>query len=225
LEAHPEYFGMNADGERDPEITPCLTHPEVLGIVLANAKKWLARTPGARVISISQSDKPPRDYCRCERCREAWKTYTYTGNRNPLGMLPNATLPGWTKPELIRPVWDPNQTEGTTVGPTGVLLTFVNRIAEGLEDEYPEVLVHTLAYYWTTWPPDNITLHPRVVVDFAPLNSCYYHPLSACPFNEEFKGLWTALRQWRKLTPRIACCRGRRCAILTCTCASSMRRR
>ena len=200
---HPEYFGMNAEGERDVEITPCLSHPDVFGIVLENAGKWLARTPGARVISISQSDKPPRDYCRCERCQEVWKKYTYTLNRNPLGRLPDATLPGWTKPGLIRPVWDPNSTAGTTVGPTGILLEFVNRVAEGLEEEYPEVLVHTLAYYWTKYPPDNVSLHRSVVVDFAPLNSCYYHPLSACRFNEEFKGLWTMVRRWRKLTPHV----------------------
>ena len=203
FERHPEYFGMNADGERDVEMTPCLTHPEVLEVVLEKAKAWLARTPGARVISISQADKPPRDYCRCERCREAWRKYTYTLHRNPLERLPNATLPGWTRPELIRPVWDPNSTAGTTVGPTGILLEFVNRVATRLEEEYPDVLVHTLSYYWTKYPPDNVSLHRNVVVDFAPLNSCCYHPLSACRFNEEFKGLWTVVRRWRKLTPHV----------------------
>ena len=80
-------------------------------------------------------------------------------------------------------------------------MEFVNRVAEALHDDYPDVLVHTLAYYWSKYPPREIKLHPNVVVDFAPRNACHYHPFGSCAYNEQFKGLWTAIRRWRKLTP------------------------
>lgn len=201
FEEYPEYFGMNGDGKRDPDITLCLTNPAVLPIVVENARKWLEHTPGANIISVSQSDKPQYDYCHCPMCQEAWKKFSYKLNKNPLGRFPYGTLPGWVGAEgqkRVRPVWNPS-----SVGPAGVLLEFVNRVAEELEEDYPNVLVHTLAYFWTKYPPEEIELHPNVVIDFAPYNSCNRHPLADCAYNEQFKGLWTALRRWRKLTPHI----------------------
>jgi len=201
FEEHPDYFGLDSEGKRDPRITPCLTHPEVFKLVLQEARKWLDQTPRANIISISQSDSiTVADYCHCPRCQEQWEKYTYTATRNPLGVFPYAQLPGWADPSLLRPAWDPGKYH---VGATGVLLDFVNRIAEALEEDYPDVLVHTFAYCWSTFPPENIEIHPNVVVDFAPLTACHYHPFGCCEYNEQWKGYWTAIRQWAKVAPHV----------------------
>ncbi len=197
---HPEYFGMLRDGNRDPNINPCLTNPEVLRIVVENARKWLEQTPGANIISVSQPDV--HDYCHCPRCQEAGQMFTYKLTKNPLGVFLYGKLPDWNRDEgrkLVRPTWDPVG----TVGPLGVLLEFVNRVAEELEADYPDVLVHTFAYYWSRWPPEEIKLHPNVVIEFAPWSSCNYHPLADCAHDEAFLGLWTAVRRWREKTPHI----------------------
>jgi len=77
FEEHPEYFGMNAKGERDKEITPCLTNPDILAIIVANAKIRLRGTPGANIVSISQSDRPSDDYCHCPTCKAQWERFSY----------------------------------------------------------------------------------------------------------------------------------------------------
>ena len=204
FEMHPEYFGLDADGKRNPSITPCLTHPEVLAIVVKNAREWLKNTPGANLISVSQADSTgdiSNAFCHCPRCREAWKKFTYRLNRNPLnGPIQDGDFPSWADRSLVRPAYDPTTSR---VGPTGVLMEFVNRVASELEKDFHGVLVHTFAYYWSYYPPEQIKLHPNVVIDFAPLDECRYHPLAECTHSEQLHGLWTAARRWRKLTPHV----------------------
>ena len=202
LEEHPEYYGMTSEGIRDPDPgsyrTMCLTNPDVFRITVERAKEYLGRIPGANIVSVSNDDS--HLYCECQRCKEAGKKYTYTPNKNPLGYFPYAKLDSWTNPSLIRPAWDP---AGFAVGATGVLLDFVNRVAEELQKDHPGVWVHTFAYHWTMYPPDDIQVHPNVVIDVAPWVQCSYHTLAGCAYNEAFHGWWTAVRRWRKLTPHV----------------------
>lgn len=201
FESHPEYFGIGGDGKRDARITPCLANPEVLAIVVGAARRWLDQTPGANMISISQSDAiSVDDYCHCPNCRASWEKYTYTPALNPSSEFPYARLPGWANPRHIRPAWDPGQYH---VGATGLLLDFASRVAENLESDHPGLLVHTFAYYWSTFPPENVKAHPNVVVDFAPLNACHYHPFGCCEYNEQWKGISTAINRWTKTASHV----------------------
>ena len=204
FEKNPEYFGLDAAGKRNTLITPCLTHPAVLAIVVKNAREWLQNTPGANLISVSQPDSSgsiSNEFCHCARCRSAWKKFSYKLTGNPLrGPIHDGDFPSWADRSLIRPAYDPTTTR---VGPTGVLMEFINRVAEELATDYPGVLVHTFAYYWSYYPPAEMKLHRNVVIDFAPLDECRYHPLADCTHSEQLHGLWTALRRWRKLTPHV----------------------
>ena len=201
FEEHPDYFGMDGDNKRDKRITPCLTNPAVFDLILREARKWLDQTPGANIISVSQSDAiSVSDYCHCPKCKEQWPKYSYTATKNPLGDFSYTKLPGWADPSYLRPGWDPGKYH---IGATGVLLDFANRVAEALKEDYPDLLVHTFAYYWSTFPPENAQIHPSVVVDFAPLTACHYHPLGSCHYNEEWKGYWTAIRKWTKVASHV----------------------
>lgn len=63
---HPEYFGLNANGERDRS-TLCLSNPEVVGILAQNTLELLDKDPDAQIVSVSQNDV--NRYCQCSDCR------------------------------------------------------------------------------------------------------------------------------------------------------------
>ena len=44
------------------------------------------------------------------------------------------------------------------------IINFVNKIAEALEDEYPDVLIHTFAYQYSRKPPKGLIVHKNVIV-------------------------------------------------------------
>lgn len=62
---HPEYFGCDDSGTRQPNRQPCLRNEEVFRLAVEWAKRYFA---GEHVIlSVSQNDN--QDFCRCDECR------------------------------------------------------------------------------------------------------------------------------------------------------------
>lgn len=77
-----------------------------------------------------------------------------------------------------------DEEEGT---PMGSLLTFVNRIANDIKDEYPDVYVDTLAYRYTRKAPKNIKPEDNVIIRLCSIECCFSHPLdSDCEANKAF---------------------------------------
>ena len=76
--------------------------------------------------------------------------------------------------------------EGT---PMGSLLTFVNRIADDIKDDYPHVYVDTLAYRYTRKAPKTIRPRDNVIIRLCSIECCFCHPLEDpdCPHNVAFK--------------------------------------
>ena len=70
FDEHPEYFMQNKKGVRVPDQL-CLTNPDVLGIVIENAKRWIEEDPIGTIISISQNDNP--NTCMCKNCIEVYR--------------------------------------------------------------------------------------------------------------------------------------------------------
>lgn len=73
--------------------------------------------------------------------------------------------------------------------PMGSLLTFINRIANDIKDDYPGVYVDTLAYRYTRKPPKNIKPADNVIIRLCSIECCFTHALSdeSCYKNKEFK--------------------------------------
>ena len=71
----------------------------------------------------------------------------------------------------------------------GSLLTFVNRIADDIKDDYPHVYVDTLAYRYTRKAPKTIVPRDNVIIRLCSIECCFCHPLDDpnCPHNVEFK--------------------------------------
>jgi len=62
----------------------------------------------------------------------------------------------------------------------GSLLYFVNAVAEAIEEEYPHVVVETLAYQYTRKPPKVIKPRHNVCVRLCSIECCFGHPLESC---------------------------------------------
>ena len=141
----------------------CMTDEEVYQKVLAGVRDWLAKSPNAKFISVSQTDSFPSQLgCQCENCRAI------------------------------------DEREGT---PMGSLLTFVNRIAEEIKDEYPDVYVETLAYYYTEKPPKTIKPADNVVIRLClwPCNACSFAE-GTCETATHYREL---LQEWAKICPNL----------------------
>ena len=89
--------------------------------------------------------------------------------------------------------------EGSPMGP---ILRFVNAIADGIRDEYPDVVVETLAYLYSTVPPKLTKPRPNVCVRYCTIRGCFGHEFSdsTCRFN---RTICEELRGWGKIHDRI----------------------
>ena len=95
--------------------------------------------------------------------------------------------------------------------PAGTLLRFVNRIAEALEDEFPDVIFDTLAYNYSR-PASKITHNRKnVCVRLCSIEACFSHPFETC--DDESRNVTrpdgtkanfiTDLRDWGKVCDRM----------------------
>lgn len=66
FDAHPEYFS-EVGGKRLRDYTQlCLTNPDVLRIATESVRRWIAESPEATIISVSQNDW--HNACDCPNC-------------------------------------------------------------------------------------------------------------------------------------------------------------
>ena len=62
----------------------------------------------------------------------------------------------------------------------GTMITFVNKVAEAIEEEFPHVVVDTLAYMYTRKPPKLVKPRHNVCVRLCSIECCFAHPLETC---------------------------------------------
>ena len=63
---------------------------------------------------------------------------------------------------------------------SGTMITFVNKVAEAIEEEFPDVVVDTLAYMYTRRPPKLVKPRHNVCVRLCSIECCFAHPLETC---------------------------------------------
>lgn len=84
--------------------------------------------------------------------------------------------------------------------PSGVVLRFVNAIADAVAQEHPHVLIDTLAYQWTETPPRVTKPRPNVRIRIAPISACVGHALDGCSEN---KTPLANLKAWARITNQL----------------------
>ncbi len=93
--------------------------------------------------------------------------------------------------------------EGTQQGPN---LKFVNQVAAGVKESYPNFLVETLAYRGTVGLPKTIRPADNVIIRFAPLQADYGHPLNSA-WNGDMPGVTENVRdlvpQWAAVSKQL----------------------
>ena len=87
-------------------------------------------------------------------------------------------------------------------GQSGLMLWFVNQIAEDIEPDYPDVVVDTFAYQYTRQAPTGITARDNVCVRLCSIECCFAHALNdpGCEINVEFM---KDLENWSKICSRL----------------------
>ena len=90
--------------------------------------------------------------------------------------------------------------------PSGNMLRFVNAIAADIAEDYPHVVVDTLAYNYTQAAPKITKPLPNVCIRLCSIRCCFMHPLTKCPN----KSVWTRtprlvhdIVEWGKICNRI----------------------
>jgi len=83
---------------------------------------------------------------------------------------------------------------------SGIIVWFVNQVAERVKEEFPDKYVGTLAYQYTRKPPKNIKPKENVVIRFCSIECCFAHDFESCPENQEFL---IDLETWSSFTPHL----------------------
>ena len=82
----------------------------------------------------------------------------------------------------------------------GVVIWFVNQVAEALEKEFPDKYIGTLAYKYTRKPCKTIKPRKNVVVRLCSIECCFAHDIKTCPRNQEFL---EDLKGWAAIAPNM----------------------
>lgn len=141
--SHPEYFGMDATGKR---VTDDLGNPASwTQLCMTNADVRRITLARARQFLLEEGGVAAKERRQAGR----WLVLSQNDNTANLCHCPNC-----------KAITD---REGSESGP---LIEFVNYVARGLKDEFPDVLVLTEAYNFTLNPPKTIRPESNVVVRY-----------------------------------------------------------
>lgn len=83
---------------------------------------------------------------------------------------------------------------------SGVVIWFVNQVADAVKKEFPDKFIGTLAYQYTRKPPKTIKPRDNVVVRLCSIECCFAHDFRNCPENESFV---EDMEGWAKLAPHL----------------------
>ncbi|MBB6730874.1 DUF4838 domain-containing protein [Cohnella zeiphila] len=93
---------------------------------------------------------------------------------------------------------------------SGTLIAFVNKVAEAIETDYPEVAIETLAYQYTRKPPRSVRPRHNVIVRLCSIECCFAHPLETCEVAMSFRNrtgsdssFASDLKAWGKISDRL----------------------
>lgn len=84
--------------------------------------------------------------------------------------------------------------------PSGLLVRFVNSVAEEIEKEFPDVLVETLAYQYTREPPRHVKPRNNVVIRLCSIECSFVQPLGQGKQNEKFR---SDIEGWSRIAPQL----------------------
>ena len=85
-------------------------------------------------------------------------------------------------------------------GQSGVMVWFVNQVADAVKDEFPDKFIGTFAYQYTRHAPKNIRPRDNVVIRLCSIECCMWHNYDECEQNQAFL---KDLQDWGALAPHL----------------------
>ena len=85
-------------------------------------------------------------------------------------------------------------------GHSGVLLWFVNQVADAVKPVYPDKYIGTFAYQYTRQIPQNIVPRDNVVIRLCNIECDFAHPIAETDHNKSFL---EDLKQWSVVAPHL----------------------
>jgi len=92
-----------------------------------------------------------------------------------------------------------SQIAGEEGAQSGLLIRFVNRVAEDIEKEFPDVFVETLAYQYTRKPPEYVQPRQNVVVRLCTIECSFVQPLTG----EQNQSFYDDMSGWSKIARQL----------------------
>ncbi len=83
---------------------------------------------------------------------------------------------------------------------SGILLWFINQVADAVREEFPDKLVGTFAYWYTRKAPRNIRPRDNVVIRLCSIEECQLHDFDSCEQNHAFV---EDLKDWSAIAPQL----------------------
>ena len=85
-------------------------------------------------------------------------------------------------------------------GHSGLMIWFVNQVADAIKPIYPNKYIGTFAYQYTRKAPVGITPRDNVVIRLCSIECCFAHPLEECEHNKPFI---SDIEDWSKIAPHL----------------------
>lgn len=85
-------------------------------------------------------------------------------------------------------------------GHSGLMVWFVNQVADAIKPIYPDKYIGTFAYQYTRKAPKGITPRENVVIRLCSIECCFAHPLEECEHNKPFI---SDIKEWSKIAPHL----------------------
>ena len=85
-------------------------------------------------------------------------------------------------------------------GHSGIILWFVNQVADAIKPLHPDKYIGTFAYQYSLEAPTGIVPRDNVVIRLCSFGFCFAHPLDECKYNEEFVPI---IEKWSQIAPNL----------------------
>lgn len=178
FDEHPEWYAL-IDGKRVAErkqLCVCTSNDEAVDQLIENVREYLRRHPAVKIVGVIPEDG--WGMCQCDPCaaRDADPNERYADQRN------------WRE-------------GGANRAKSDRYARLLNRVARGIRDEFPEVMVGGAAYIDITLPSERVAYEPNIVIWVALYWRDGAHVISEDSPSQVNRVFHDALVRWRKALP------------------------
>ncbi len=173
FETHPEYYPL-VKGERTPLHSSgraaeiCVSNPELPQVFADHICEYFAEHPGAKRFGINAEDEPSY-WCECDACKA----------------LDTEEL-DWTQNGI------------KTMHLTDRWMYFINKVAQLVEQKYPDKIIFTFAYASTRELPHKYLPRHNVMIELTWWDECFKHAMIDPDCEVNAKGM-ERFHDWSRL--------------------------